>query len=142
MSWLKKNNVLVPIDFSDVSFSALAPALEFLNDPSHLHVIHVLPTLYAYDPVVVQYLGNDEDRKQQTTKLLEEKLDALGYKNVQTVVEVGDPSAKIVDYAKNQKLDLIVMPSHGRTGIGRYLLGSVAERVVRLAPCPVLILRQ
>jgi hypothetical protein len=57
---------------------------------------------------------------------------------VVAAVESGVPAARIVDYARRHDIDLIVMGSHGRTGFSRALLGSVAERVVRLAPCPVL----
>ena len=56
-------------------------------------------------------------------------------------VEFGDPGNQIVDFAERISAELIVIPSHGRTGIERLLLGSVAERVARLAPCPVLVLR-
>ena len=54
---------------------------------------------------------------------------------------IGDPGTKIVEYAREIKADLIVMPSHGRTGIKHLLLGSVAERVIRLAECPVMVRR-
>ena len=56
-------------------------------------------------------------------------------------VEIGDPGHRIADVAAKLGADLIVMPSHGRTGIERMLIGSVAERVLRLAHCPVLVLR-
>ncbi|MGK7957872.1 MAG: universal stress protein, partial [Crocosphaera sp.] len=53
----------------------------------------------------------------------------------------GNPSLEIVDYANNNNIDLIVIASHGRTGLNRFLLGSVAEKVVRLSQCPVLVWR-
>ena len=56
-------------------------------------------------------------------------------------VRFGDPGREIAAFAESQHADLIVMPSHGRTGLSRILIGSVAERVVRLAHCPVLILK-
>jgi nucleotide-binding universal stress UspA family protein len=55
---------------------------------------------------------------------------------------LGEPAHGIADYAQDKKAELIVIPSHGRTGITRLLIGSVAERVVRLAHCPVLVLRK
>jgi universal stress protein A len=61
---------------------------------------------------------------------------------VETLVLVGSPFSKIIDTAASQAADLIVMGTHGRTGIRHWMLGSVAERVVRLAPCPVLVTRQ
>lgn len=63
-------------------------------------------------------------------------------KNVELTSCVGDPGTEIVDYAKRMGADLIVMSSHGRTGLKRILLGSVAERVARTAECPVMIVRQ
>ena len=61
--------------------------------------------------------------------------------NLKLVIRVGNPSIEIVDYAKKNNIDLIVIASHGRTGLNRFLLGSVAEKVVRLAQCPVLVWR-
>ena len=55
---------------------------------------------------------------------------------------IGTPGLEILDYAQEKKVELIVIPSHGHTGIGRFLLGSVAERVVRYSHCPVLVLRK
>ena len=57
-------------------------------------------------------------------------------------VQFGDPGHGITDYAEEVGADVIVMPSHGRTGLRRLLIGSVAERVLRLAHCPVLVLRK
>ena len=70
-----------------------------------------------------------------------EKLLEMGYKTVRIEVRLGDPSTEIVDFAKDIAADLIVLPSHGRKGISRFLIGSVAERVVRLSPCPVLVIK-
>jgi nucleotide-binding universal stress UspA family protein len=57
------------------------------------------------------------------------------------VVNVGDPLRQLVDYAASESVDLIVMGTHGRSGVAHLFLGSVAERVVRTAPCPVLTVR-
>ncbi|MBC6475301.1 MAG: universal stress protein [Hormoscilla sp. GM102CHS1] len=64
------------------------------------------------------------------------------YQRVNFSVLVENPSEKIIDYPNTFDINLIVIPSHGRTGISRFLLGSVAERVVRFAHCPVLVLRR
>ena len=61
--------------------------------------------------------------------------------NVRTIVKVGDPVFQIVEYARLESIDLIVMGTHGRSGVAHLFLGSVAERVVRTAPCPVLTVR-
>jgi len=78
-------------------------------------------------------------RRQHALKALEQKLQSYG--ELQMAIATGDPSTEIVKYARSRRAELIVMPSHGRKGINHFLKGSVAERVVRLSPCPVLVLR-
>jgi nucleotide-binding universal stress UspA family protein len=73
---------------------------------------------------------------------LSERLTDAKYQGAEKVVLFGDPGHEIADYSQREQADLIVLPSHGRTGISRMLIGSVAERVVRLAHCPVLVLRK
>lgn len=141
MSWLQKNCVVVPIDFSDAGFTALAPARAFVADITQLHVIYVLPPLHPADPAVMWNTVNNETRKQHVETVLQQKLDELGYSGAKIAAAIGDPSSEIVDYAKAEAADLIVMSSHGHTGLSRFMLGSVAERVVRLSHCPVLIIR-
>ena len=141
MSWLKKKSVLIPIDFSDFSYGAITPAKEYVEDMSALKLIHVLSPLHPADPAALWNTLSDDDRKQKIKEFLLEKLDELGYKGTQVIVAIGDPAGEIVDCAQAIEADLIVMPSHGHKGLSRFLLGSVAERVVRLAHCPVLILK-
>jgi nucleotide-binding universal stress UspA family protein len=62
------------------------------------------------------------------------------YKDVHCAVEFGDPSARVTECAKRAKADMIILTSHGRTGLAHVLIGSVAERIVRMAHCNVLIL--
>ena len=143
MAWLPKTCVVVPIDFSECAPAAIATAFELVAKPSDVHVIHVLMG------------GSDRDLLHQwalppsgTTS------DAVGHKflaeylkkhNVADVVQtvcVGDPGFAITDYARAQKAELIVIPSHGFHGVNRLLLGSVADRVIRYAHCPVLVLRR
>ena len=141
MSWLKKKCVLIPLDFSEWSYQAIAPAKEYVEDISSLKIIHVLAPLHPADPAAMWDTLNEEERKQKVQEFLHNKLKEMGYDGIQIGVTVGDPSTEIVDYAKEMEADLIVMPSHGRKGVSRFLLGSVAERVVRLSHCPVLILK-
>ena len=72
---------------------------------------------------------------------MSEKLSEIGLDIISIEVAIWEPTGQIVDNAAEIKADLIVMPSHGYKGAKRFLLGSVAERVVRLSPCPVLILK-
>lgn len=141
MSWLKKNRVLIPIDFNELCYDAIAPAREFVATESALMLIHVLTPLHPADPAAMWHTLDDQQRKQKVKDFLAQKLREMGYENIKINVEIGDPSTEIIDYAKDNGVDLIVLPSHGRKGVSRFLLGSVAERVVRLSPCPVLVLK-
>jgi len=73
---------------------------------------------------------------------LRERLEDAKYAQLQTAIEIGDPGYRIADFAKRNNADLIVISSHGRTGVSRMLIGSVTERVVRLCHCHVLVLRK
>lgn len=141
MSWLKKKSVLIPLDLSDSSYEAIAPAKEFVESTSALKLIHVLTPLHPADPAAMWDTLKDDDRKQKVKTFMHKKLSELGCVGIPIQVAIGDPTTQIVDYAEEIGADLIVMPSHGRTGAKRFLLGSVAERVVRLSHCPVLILK-
>ena len=141
MSGLKKKSVLVPIDFSELSYEAIAPAKDYVDEISSLTLIHVLAPLHPADPAAIWNTLSDDDRKQKVQEFLHTKMGELGYKGIQTVVEIGDPGSKIAEYAKEVTADLIVMPSHGRQGISHFLIDSVAEQIVRLSPCPVLVLK-
>ena len=77
---------------------------------------------------------------QELVQSAERALSKAGYKT-QTAVEEGDPNSRIIDQAKKWKADLIVMGSHGRKGLNRFLMGSVAQTVSRHAPCSVEIVR-
>ncbi len=142
MSLFDKNRVLVPVDFSEESFQAQQQTLEFVEDASRLYVLHVLPHLNPGDPGVMWNTMDDRTRQQHVEKVFRERFNSPEYEGVHFSVAIGDPSSAIIDYAKTQEIDLIVIPSHGRTGLGRFFLGSVAERVVRFAHCPVLVLRR
>lgn len=141
MSWLKRKSVLIPIDFSDLSYGALDPAKELVDDVSALKLIHVLAPLHPADPAAMWDTLSDEDRKQKVRSFARDKLGEMGYDDIHIEVVIGDTTSKIVDYAQEIDADLIVMPSHGRKGVSRFLIGSVAEQVVRLSHCPVLILK-
>jgi nucleotide-binding universal stress UspA family protein len=140
MSWLPRHRVVVPYDFSEEAFEAIRLGHQLVDDPAHLHVAHVLPELTATEPGVIWATIDNASRMQHAQEALEEKL--ADYPEVQLNVGFGDPGRVITDLAGEIEADLIVIPSHGRTGMKRLLLGSVAERVVRLAHCPVLVLRQ
>jgi nucleotide-binding universal stress UspA family protein len=141
MTWFPKRNVLVPIDFSDHSFRALEAAREMVERGSDLHVIHVLPEILVTEPGVIWGEIDDSSRSKHAEEAIREKIADANYRGVHVAVRIGDRGQNIVDYAAENGIELIVMPSHGRTGLKHLLIGSVAERVVRLAHCPVLVLR-
>jgi len=141
MSWLKRKSVLVPTDFSEISYQAIAVAKEYVEDVTSVTLVHILAPLNPADPAAVWDTLSDSDRQQKVQEFLTTKLGELGYEGVKTEVLIGDPGTKIADCANDIDTELIVMPSHGRKGVSRILMGSVAERVVRLASCPVLILK-
>lgn len=142
MSLFSKNRVLVPIDFSEVSLTAQQETLKFVEHPSHLHIIHVLPPLSPLEPGVIWETIDDKHRQENVEKTFKKQFNSPEYQQVIFKVLFGEPSTKIIDYAKAENIELIVIPSHGRTGLDRFFLGSVAERVVRFAHCPVLVLRK
>jgi nucleotide-binding universal stress UspA family protein len=141
MPWLPKQNVVVPIDFSDQSLAAVDAALELVADASHLHVIYVLAVLEPAEPGVIWNTVDDVSRKHHAEQAIKDRLPESKYPGLKVEIAFGDPGHEVADYAAKVKADLIVIPSHGRTGLTRLLVGSVAERVVRLAHCPVLVLK-
>ena len=113
-----------------------------VDDASHLHVIHVLPNLAVAQLGVVCDTPSDKTRREQVVKGLRERFSDKKYQGLHLAVAFGDPGSKIAAHAERIQADLIVLPSHGRTGLKRLFIGSVAERVCRLAHCPVLVLRK
>lgn len=143
MPWLPKKTIVVPVDFSDESFDALETARsQFVADAQAIHIVYVLPPLLPDEPGVIWEMVDDHGRRMHAEQAMRERLKDHKYAGVAIDIRVGDPSKTIADYAQEVHAELIVIPSHGRTGLTRLLIGSVAERVVRLAHCPVLVLRK
>ncbi len=141
MSWLQKQKVVVPVDFSDESFTAIAAAIEFVDDPGNVLVVHVLQDLSPMEPGELWGTLDKASRIKNATQTLRERLGQEGHPDVTVDVVIGDPGHEITNLSERENAELIVLTSHGRTGIKRLLIGSVAERVTRLAHCPVLVLR-
>lgn len=142
MTLFTTNNVLVPIDFSEASQKALDDTLEFVGDPTKIHVIHVLHPLEPMSPGVIWDTVDDPGRMSNVQAAFQTLATEKSYGQMKFTVTVGSPSSEIIDYAEANAIDLIVIPSHGRTGLSRFFLGSVAERVIRCAKCPVVVLRR
>ena len=139
--------ILCPVDFSEGSDYALRYALAFAAAyDAALELMHVveLPFLPSYALTMVPDLGLPiEQMKEQSKKALDELAErskAL-HPRVTARVVVGMPFVEIVNAAKEGNVDLIVVGTHGRTGLKHILIGSVAERLVRKSPCPVLTVK-
>jgi len=138
---------LVPLDFSEYANQALDYAINLASKLGArltlLHVIQPLP-LGGVDMGVTipyTYIQDLEAEIMESMNDYLERVTAAGLEGEIAVVH-GVPFHEIIEMAKTQQMDLIVMGTHGRTGFQHVLLGSVAEKVVRLAPCPVLVARQ
>ena len=142
-------NILVATDFSEPSDAALTYGRALArNFSATLHVVHVVgnvPTLvyraeaYAASMPELQQELEDGARKQLAALLVDNDQPPMTVRQV--VITSNALAAPIVDYAARERIDLIVSGTHGRGGVAHLLMGSVAERVVRTAPCPVLTVR-
>jgi nucleotide-binding universal stress UspA family protein len=136
--------ILVPVDFSETSEAALRYAKEFAQAfGASLHVLHVLvewmPDGYiAFTPDMYHSIENAVTQQLQSVLTEDEKQKF----NAQVRLERGTSEfVEIIRYAREHEIDLIILGTHGRGAIAHMLLGSVAEKVVRKAPCPVLTVR-
>ena len=140
-------HILVPIDFSEYADQALDYAIA-LGKPlqAHLTVLHVIHlTPWAMGDMVTSFPGTFlEQVETEAQQLMQASLGRVHDAGLQgeTVIVHGVPFQVIIETAKDKGVDLIVMGTHGRTGLPHTLMGSVAEKVVRLSPCPVLVTRE
>lgn len=139
---MTRDNILVPVDFSEASINAIGEAIDLAEDPSNVHLLHVLPPLESISPGVVWGDVTDSHREEAVGKYADEFISKHGYEGVTFDVCVGQPGYEICEHARRTKAELIVISSHGYHGIKRFLLGSVAESVIRHAETAVLVLRR
>ena len=138
---------LVPVDFSPYADQALDYAIALAQKlQAHMTLLHVIQSLAmgGTDMGVVLPYTYIQELEAEITSTLDtalNKVTAAGLKG-DTLLVHGVPFHEIVDTAQRRQADLIIMGTHGRTGLTHIFLGSVAEKVVRLAPCPVLVVRQ
>jgi nucleotide-binding universal stress UspA family protein len=128
--------ILVPTDFSDPSEAALVYGRRLADEfDAALHLIYV-----AENPFLHAVVSDRRSIEDAAMRRLQEYLtDADRRRGAVAILEQSDePASEILRYATSANIDLIVMGTHGRTGLARVVLGSVAEAVVRAAPCPVL----
>jgi nucleotide-binding universal stress UspA family protein len=141
MSWLPKKCVVVPFDFWEQSGQALEAAREFVDNGANLHVVHVLSEIIAGEPGIYWETIDNDARRYHAERAFHDSFASSPFNQSHFHVRFGDPGREIAGLAEQLNAELIVMPSHGRSGLTRLLIGSVAERVLRLAHCPVLILK-
>jgi nucleotide-binding universal stress UspA family protein len=139
--------ICCPIDFSDASRAAMEVAADLARrNGATLHLLHAYPIPgYTFpdgsvvaSPKMMQEL--DEGAKRHLEEWRDEAV-RLGAPTVDVVKAIGEPAAEIVSFAAAQGVDLLVLGTHGRSGLEHALMGSIAERVVRKARCPVLTVR-
>lgn len=142
-----RTRILVPVDFSDPALHALEGAIQLARQlRAELIVLHVVePVYYAMAGDVpgldagLLYRELERSGREQLGRLAA-KLRARRVP-ARTALAIGTAAERITESAKKLKVDFIVMSTHGRTGLSHFLMGSVAERVVRTAACPVMTIR-
>ena len=139
---MEYKNILFPVDLSEASPRLLGHLLAIAEKfSSKIHLLYVMPrfeqhTLGLYDP--------DPEIKARLRARAEELLKRFArenlpdYPQLEAVVRSGDPTERIIDYIAKNGVDLVIMGTHGRKGLDRVLVGSVAQRVVQNSPVPVL----
>ncbi|MDH7514526.1 MAG: universal stress protein [Bacteroidota bacterium] len=140
--------ILVPIDFSDYSKNSLKYAVAFASrfDAEIILVYVVEPIIYPADFSFGQIAipAMDAELRSQGEQQLRKLIETEAGKNVtaRAIVRSGKPFVEINQLAREENVDLIILASHGHTGIEHVFFGSTADKVVRKAPCPVLTLRE
>jgi len=139
--------ILVPIDFSEPSKNALRYAVSFAKHfGAELILVYVVePTVYPADFSFGQVgIPNiEKELRERGQRELERliKTDVAGQVVARSVIRTGKPFLEIINFAQKEDVDLIIIATHGHTGVEHIIFGSTAEKVVRRAPCPVLVVR-
>jgi nucleotide-binding universal stress UspA family protein len=135
--------ILSPVDFDENSLTAVEVSAQVANqNDGTVLLFHVVPMMIAPTamPVYVDiYRGQEETAKEKLRQIAAKRLQGIKY---ELLTHVGEPAGAILRTAKRSAADVIVMATHGRRGFSRVILGSIAEMVLREAPCPVLCVRR
>ncbi len=159
MDYFAQKKILAPYDFSKFSQAAVATAIKIAGKNENVTVLHVMEPvpMYGYTgeigmidagadlalgmPDVALAMELDHTHESRALAMLKGEFGDDAHQGLNFATEIDEAAHGIADYAEQNQFDLIVLPSHGRTGVKRLLIGSTAERVVRMAHCPVLVLR-
>ena len=140
-------NILFPTDFTEGALHALPYAADMARScQAKLHIIHVIYDVATASGLYVPHVSFDEMYK-DLEKSAQKELEKFGYeelkdlKDVEYTVLRGIPYEGILKFVQEKNISIIVIGTHGRKGLDRFLFGSTAEKVVRYAPCPVLTVR-
>ena len=135
------DDILIPTDGSETARNAAESGIDLaVEQGATVHGLYVVQPIHADEGGAGQVIEAMRATGEQTVSELAEQAEARGL-TATTDVTVGTPHREILEYIETNDIDLVVMGTHGRTGIGRYLLGSVTEKVVRLSEVPVLTIR-
>ena len=140
-------NILVATDFSEPSAVALNYGRDLARSyDATLHVVHVIENLLAlHGPEIgLAYADVERNIEAAVRRDLDAAIASSGHEKLDvraTITRASNVSRAITEYAKQNAIDLIIVGTHGRNAFHRFLIGSVAERVMRTAPCPVLTVR-
>ncbi len=132
--------VLVPVDFSENSKKILEAA-GYLSGicQAQLHVVFVVQSFDDYSGFFVPHMPIAKF-EEEMVQAADEKMESFlaGHRNIGSTILVGDVAEEIIRHAEESGMDMIIMGTHGYKGLEKVMFGSVAEKVVRSAPCPVL----
>jgi nucleotide-binding universal stress UspA family protein len=138
---MNARKILYATDFSTTGQTALEMATSLARDRgASLVIVHVEEPPMAYGGGEFYY-GIEEPNREEIKRMLAEVVPTVPYVHYEHRLMIGSPATAIVEMAGRENAELIVMASHGRTGLTRLLMGSVAEEVVRKAQCPVLVVK-
>ncbi len=133
--------ILSPIEFEENSLAAMGVAKQLaLTYDATVYVLHVVPIILVPGEGYIVYTLEEQEQKAKkaVAKIADEHLSGVKH---EIITKIGDIALSVLEVAQEIHADLIVMATHGRTGLGHFFLGSVAEKVVREAHCPVLTVR-
>lgn len=138
---MNAKRILCPIDFSDFSEAALQYASSLAQEANAmLYLVHVDDSQVPYDAGYAAYVAPPVNPEALMERLVAKKPSREGVRFEHHLL-FGHPADAVVEFARQHEVDLIVMGTHGRTGLSRILMGSIAEAIVRRAECPVLTVK-
>jgi nucleotide-binding universal stress UspA family protein len=145
MDILEFGKIAFPVDLSEVSKKIVPLVITMARKfEAEVHLLFVARTMSYFttdmyvDPEVINRL--ESEVVEGARRKIEDLLKEFSRENIpsRTWISVGDPAEEIIEYVKKERVDLIIMATHGRKGLDRILFGSVAERVIKMSPVPVM----